>query len=176
VDPQLRQDVRRVVQRLRQILEPAPHQQVERPWIGRPRPIDDPARAFGRLPHAGVGRHFGLALLGDRPQRVGRRIAIRVPAQVRVVARVLVDHLEDVVLPPRPVRRRDQALQVEDVGVEQQVRHRLLIVGIGPADVRRHEHAVAHAIERALRARRLRGSEPAGQEHDRDDGAGDTQH
>ncbi len=101
VDAQLGQDVRRVVQRLRQILEAAPDQQVERPRIGGPGALDDPARALGRLPHAGVGRHLGLALLGDRPQRIGRRIAIRVPAQVRVVARVLVDHLEDVVLAAR---------------------------------------------------------------------------
>ena len=155
VDAQLRQDVGRVVQRLRQVLEPAPDQHVERPRIGGPRALDDPARSLGRLAHARVGRDVDLALLRDRAQRVRRRIAIRVAAQVRIVALVAVDHLEDVALAPRPVRRRHQAFEVEHVGVEQQVDHRLLVVGIGAADVGRDEDAMADAVERAAGPRRL---------------------
>ena len=159
VHAQLRQDVGRVVQRLRQVLETTPDEQVERARIGGPRALDDPARSLGGLAHARVRRHFGLALLRDRAQRVRRRIAIRVAAQVRIVALVAVDHLEDVALAPRPVRRRHQAFQVEHVGVEQQVDHRLLVVGVGAADVRRDEDAMADAVERAAGRRRLlRGS------------------
>ena len=126
--------------------------------------LDDPARPLGRLAHAGVRRHFDLALLRDRAERRRRRIAIRVTAQVRVVPLVTVDHLEDVAGAPRPVRRRDQAFQVEHVGVEQQVDHRLLIVGIRSADVGRDQDAMAHAVERTLAARSLREAE-AGRQH-----------
>ena len=44
VDAELRQDVGRVVQRLREIVDAAPHQDVERPRVGAPRALDDPAR------------------------------------------------------------------------------------------------------------------------------------
>ena len=159
VHAQLRQDVRRVVQRLRQVLDTTPDEQVERAGIGNPRALDDPARSLGRLAHSRVGRHLGLALLRDRAQRVRRRVTRGVRPQVRIVALVAVDHLEDVALAPRPVRRRHQAFQVEHVGVEQQMDHRLLIVGIGAADVGRDEDAMADAVERAAGTRRLSGQE-----------------
>ena len=63
--------------------------------------------------------------------------------QLRVVRRVAIDHLEDVLAAAGAVRRRDQPLDVEHVGIEEEVHHRLEVVGIGAADVGRDDHAWA---------------------------------
>ena len=62
-------------------------------------------------------------------------------------------------LAPGPYGDETRPFEVEHVGVEQQVDHRLLVVGIGAADVGRDEDAMADAVERAAGPRRLlRGS------------------
>ena len=74
IDPQLRQNVRRVVQRLREILDAAPDQHMQRPRIVAPRALDDPLGPFGWFAEAGCAQRVERALLGDGAQRVGRRI------------------------------------------------------------------------------------------------------
>ena len=92
-------------------------------------------------------------------QRVRRRVAVRVGLQVRVVRGVAVDHLEDVLAPAGAVGRRDQPLDVEHVGVEQEVHHRLEVVGIGAADVGGDDDARPPVVARLL----LRASRQAGE-------------
>ena len=65
IDPQLRQNVRRVVQRLRQVLDAAPDQNMQWPRIVAPRALDDPFGAFGRLADTGLTRRVERTLLAD---------------------------------------------------------------------------------------------------------------
>ena len=138
IHAQLRQDVGSIVQRLRQVVDTAPHEHPQRPRIDPPRAAHDPVRAFGRASRAGR-TGFDCTLFADSPQGVGRRIAGGIRLQVREVRGVAIDDLQEMLLAAGPVRRRDQPLDVEHVGVDEEVHHRLEIVGIGAADVRRNE-------------------------------------
>ena len=102
---ELRPDVRRVVQRLREILDAAPHEHMERSRIGAPRTAHDPVGAFRR--HADPGRPGTVerALFRHRAQRLGRGVADRVGLQVGIVALIVGDDLKDVLLATWAVRR-----------------------------------------------------------------------
>ena len=54
IDPQFRQNIRRVVQRLREVLNTAPDQNMKWPRIVSPRAFDDPFGALGRLADTGA--------------------------------------------------------------------------------------------------------------------------
>ena len=70
VDAQLGQDVRRIVQRLRQVVDAAPHQDIQRSRILGAGALDDPLGAFGWRTHA-AGRRRNRALSRDCPQDRG---------------------------------------------------------------------------------------------------------
>ena len=135
INAQLGQDVGRVVERLSEILDAAPHKHVKRSGVIPAGALDDPLRALGRATHAGVRGHLGLALLGDCAQRVGRRIAVRIRSQVGIIALVAVDDREDVLLAALAEGRGDHAFEVKAVRINQEVDHRLEVVEVGPADV-----------------------------------------
>ena len=59
--------MRRVMQRLRQILQEAPHQQIQRARILLLRASNDPLRGFRRGAIARIGRGLYDALLGHGP-------------------------------------------------------------------------------------------------------------
>lgn len=67
---------------------------------------------------------------------------------MRVVARVEIDEVEQVLLAiaGRAPRRGDHALEVEGVGVDQQMHEGLKVVEIGPANIGRHDHARAGGL------------------------------
>jgi hypothetical protein len=141
VDAELRQDVGRIVQRLRQVVDAAPDEHPERARIVPARALDDPPGTFRGLADAGRAGRFDRALFGDPAQRVGLGVTTRVTRQVPVIGRVPIDHVERVLAPPRPVRRRDDAFDVEGIGIQQEVDHGLVVVRVGPADVRGDEDA-----------------------------------
>jgi hypothetical protein len=69
--------------------------------------------------------------------------------EVPIISLVTIDHPQNVLLPAWTGRRRYQAFNLEHVRIEQEMDHRLEIVRIGSADVRRHEHAMSVARESA---------------------------
>ena len=139
VDAELRQDVGRVVQRLGEVLDAAPHEHPEGTRVGLPRAPHDPLGPFGRASDPAAGGHVDRPLLRHAAQCIGGRVARGVRLQRRVVLGVAVDDLEDVLAAARSPGRRDEALHVEHVGVEEEVHHRLDVVGVGASDVRRHD-------------------------------------
>lgn len=172
VDPQLGQDVGGIVQCLRQVLDAAPDQDVQRTGIVAPGAADDPRRALGRLAEAGVGRRRGFTLRGDGPQGIGIRVMVRPSAQVGIVVLVACDHLKEMFPASRAAAgRRDQSLEVEHVGIEQHMDHRLEVIEIGAADVggdddpmavSGHNPGLGGSIRRGGRSRRLAGGEQQG--------------
>ena len=159
VDAELRQDVGGVVQRLGEVLDAPPDQDVQRPRVVASGAPDDPVRALRRLADARGPRPVDGPLPGDRPQGVGPGVSGGMRHQVGVVALVGVDDPQDVRLPPRAEGRGDEPLDVEDVRVEEQVHHRLEVVRVGPADVGGDEDAGPIAGRRAAL-----GGDPVGTE------------
>lgn len=88
-------------------------------------------------------------MLGECAQTLGLRIAAGVGLQIFVVAPIAVDNLENLLFATLAGGRRKQAFYVEDIGVQEQMHHRLKIVGIHAADIGRDEGAVAMAGKRA---------------------------
>jgi hypothetical protein len=105
VDPQHRPDVGRVVEGLREILEAAPDEHVERACVGPPGGPDDRVGARRRSRHALVRRRVDRPLEGQAAQGVRTRIPARVRLERRVVGGIAIDHLQDVLAPPRPEGR-----------------------------------------------------------------------
>jgi hypothetical protein len=89
----------------------------------------------------------------DGPKLLGRGVALRRAAQRRIVALIGVNHLEDVLFAAFAWWRRDQPLQVEHVGIDQQVHQRLKIVRVRPADVGRDDHPRPLSRQGAARRR-----------------------
>ena len=135
IDAQFRQDVRSVMQRLREILDAAPNEKMQRSRIIPPGTGDNPLRSLGGFAKPGVGSTFCLALPGDGPQVVGRRVSIGMRPELREVALIEIDHLQDVLLAAGSEWRRHETLDIEHIGIEEQVDHRLEIIGIRAANV-----------------------------------------
>jgi hypothetical protein len=76
VDAELRQDVGRIVQRLGEIVDPAPHQDPQRPPIVTPGASDDPVGPFRRCPESLITRAPEGTLFRNGPQRVWSRILV----------------------------------------------------------------------------------------------------
>ena len=57
---------------------------------------------------------------------------------MRIVAIIEPDDLQDMLLASRPIRRRDESLDVEAIRTHQQMHHRLKVIRIRPADIRTH--------------------------------------
>ena len=70
--------------------------------------------------------------------------------QVGKIGRIPIDDLEDVLPAPGTEGRRYEALHVEHVGVEEEVHHRLQVVRVRAADVRRDEDALSGHRRRTL--------------------------
>src|SRR5262249_7364258 len=66
-------DVRRVVQRLSQIVDATPDQDIQRPLVLATGAAHDPLRAFRRFTEPARSAGFDGALLCNRPQSIGRR-------------------------------------------------------------------------------------------------------
>ena len=141
VDAELRQDVRGVVEGLREVLDPAPDQDVQRPWIVTMGAPDDPVRTLRRCSDARRDRTVDGTLPGDRPQGVGARISGGMCYQMGVVLLVRVEDPQHVGDPSRPIGRRDEPLNVQDVRTEEQMHHRLKVVWVGPSDIGGDEDA-----------------------------------
>ncbi len=135
VDAKFVFDRRVVVKRLRDVFDRPPNQDVERARVITASTLDDPVRPFGRVAVAGADGELRLALFGDRPQVIRAGIVLRPRRKVGKVLLVLVDDLEDVARATGRPWGRHQPLNVEHVGVEQKVDHRLKVVWVGAADV-----------------------------------------
>ena len=172
IDAQLWQNVRRIVQRLGEVFNAAPDEDVQRARVVATRTLDDPLRAFGGFPEAGCAQRVERALLADGAQRVGGRVFVGIGLQLRIVALIAVNDRENVRLAARAERRGNQSLDVEHVGIEEQVDHGLKIVGVRAADVGRDKHAEARRDGRCIG---LRGGghrrEHGPDENEREDGA-----
>lgn len=156
VDAELGRDRRVVVQGLGQIVDRPPDEHPEGTRIVALRAADDPVGPLRGSTDAATQRRIESPLLGHAPQVVGGRVPVRMRLEARIVGRVQVDHPEDVLAPAGSPRGGHQALDVEHVGVEQQVHQGLEIVGVGAADVRGDEHARPLAGERPAHGRRGR--------------------
>src|SRR5690606_31811071 len=143
VDPQPGQDIGRVVERLREVLDAAPDQNVQWAWIVAAGTLHDPLGPIGGLAHARVSRYRDRPLTGDVAQSIGGWIAGRMASQRRVVLPVEIDDVEDVLDAAVPVRGGDEALQIETVRADQQMHHRLKVIRVGTADIGGDDHAVA---------------------------------
>ena len=70
--------------------------------------------------------------------------------QRRPILGVGVEGLVDVLHTTAARRRRDEPLDLEHIGVMQEMHHRLKVVGIGAADVGRDDDPMAAASQRAV--------------------------
>ena len=165
VDAQFRLDVRRVVRRLREVVDATPHQHPERARVVAARALHDPVGALGLLANPDSRTSLDRALLGEPTQGLGLRVSIGVSLQVRVIHSIPIDDLEDVLTPAWSVRRRDDPLDVEHIGIQQEVHHRLEIVRIGAADVGRHEDTRAFLMVHRLASVPL--TQPSRRDHGR---------
>ena len=157
IHPELAGDVRRIMQRLRQVVDPAPDENPQRARVGTFRALDDPRRAVGRAGETVETGGLERPLHGHRPQLVRGGIPIRVRMQARVVALVEVEHFQDLIRAAAAIGRGNQPLDVEPVRVDQQVHEGLVVVVVGDADVGGHDDA------------RLRGRRQTGNQHRHED-------
>jgi hypothetical protein len=95
---------------------------------------DNPIRSFRRAADGRCAR-VDRALPGDATQILRRGVLFRIGLQIRIIGRIFLDHLPNVLRPSRTIWRGNQAFDVEPVGVQKEVHHRLEIVGIGSSDV-----------------------------------------
>ncbi len=157
VDPQPGRDLWVVVKGLSEVVDRPPDEDPQRARVVPAGAAHDPVGPLGRPAHAPAERGIEGSLLGHLPQRVGGGVAVRVGREPRVVRGVMVEDLEDVLLAAGPPGRGDEALDVEHVGVEEEVRQGLEVVGIGAADVRRDDDPGPLTGEGPSRGCRLRG-------------------
>lgn len=131
------------MQRLREIIDPTPDEQPERPGIGPFCTVDDPIRAFGPLTETLRAGGVESALLADMAQVFRGGIAGRMSAQVGIVASIDFDEVEQMLLAVArgTPGRGDHAFEMDRIGVEKQMNQRLKVVEIGAADIGRHHDA-----------------------------------
>jgi hypothetical protein len=105
INSQPGQNVRRIVQRLREVLDAAPHEHMQRTRVIAPGAADDPLGTLRRRAEAGSARTFQSALLRDRPQRIRSGILAGMGFEIRVVAFVGSNDFQNVFLASRTVGR-----------------------------------------------------------------------
>ena len=104
-----------------------------------------------RTPDCGV-RSVSPCLVIER-SAVGRGILVGIRFQVGVIFRVGINDCPEYAACVLDRRVTRQALDVEDVRVDEQMHHRLEIIRIGASDIGRDEHAVALATKRTAMQR-----------------------
>jgi hypothetical protein len=150
VDTEFREDIRCIVKGLGQIFEAAPDEDVERAGIGTAGALDEPPGARSRRASAGGAGVAGGALVAEGAEGAVGGIAGEAGVETGEVLLVVVDDVEDVVEAAGPVRGGEDAFEVEDVGIEQEVYEGLEVVGVRAAGVRGNQDAKPFAREGGL--------------------------
>ena len=147
VDAEFGEDIGGVVQGLGKIFEAAPDENIEGAGIGTAGALNEPlgARRWpGCTCRAGV---LGGALVAECANGIGGGIARKMGVKTGEILLVVVNNVENMVEAAGSVRGREDAFEVEDVGIEQEVDERLEVVGVGAAGVGGDQNAESFAGE-----------------------------